>query len=149
MEAMEGTGEKIVLYDGVCNLCDAAIRFILPRDSGGRIRFAPLQSATARRILAQYGIPESAALESIVWIEEGRPYLHSDAILRIAGQLDFPWKFAGIFRAVPRPIRDGIYRWIARNRYRWFGKEDACLLPRPEWRARFLEWPVDDRPSAR
>ncbi|MBS1961806.1 MAG: thiol-disulfide oxidoreductase DCC family protein [Bdellovibrionales bacterium] len=149
MEAMEGADGKIVLYDGVCNLCDAAVRFILPRDSRGNFRFASLQGKLAQEILTRRGIPSGQALESIVLIENGKPYLHSAGILRIARGLDFPWSLAAVFLIVPAPIRDAVYRWIARNRYRWFGKAEECLLPKPEWRARFLEWPVDDRSPPR
>lgn len=136
---MDGNESKIVLYDGVCNLCDGAVRFILPRDSRKIFRFASLQSAYAKSILAQHGIDDARALESIVFIENGRPYLLSTGILRIARYLDFPWNLASLFIIVPRPFRDAVYRFIARNRYRWFGKEEVCLLPRPEWRDRFIE----------
>jgi predicted DCC family thiol-disulfide oxidoreductase YuxK len=136
---MEVTGGKIILYDGVCNLCDAAVRFVLPRDRQGTFRFASLQGELAKPILTRHGISPAQALESIVLVEDGKLYLASEGILRIASHLDFPWNLARIFLFVPRPIRDGIYRWVARNRYRWFGKQETCLLPRPEWQARFLE----------
>lgn len=136
---MEGTNTQIVLYDGVCNLCDGAVRFILPRDSRKVFRFASLQSTYAKSILARHGIDDARALESIVLIEDGRPYLLSTGILRIARRLDFPWNLASVFLVVPRPLRDAVYRFVARNRYRWFGKEEVCLLPRPEWRDRFIE----------
>ena len=139
LEAMKGTERKIVLYDGVCNLCADSIQFILPRDPRGIFRFAPLQGEFAKSVLAQYGISDLAALESVILIEDGKPVLFSSAALRIARQLTFPWNLSAVFLVVPRPIRDAVYRWIARNRYRWFGKQAACLLPRPEWRTRFLE----------
>lgn len=135
---MKGDAEKIVLYDGVCNLCDATIRFILPRDPRGNLRFASLQGEFARALLARHGVPSATAPESIVYVENDRPYLHSDAVLRIARALAFPWKLAAVFLAVPRAIRDPLYRWVARNRYRWFGKNESCLLPSPEWKGRFI-----------
>ncbi len=146
---MKGRDEKIVLYDGVCNLCDAAVRFILHRDKRGKFRFASLQGDFAKKILTQYGIPEGQALESIILIEDGVPYLHSTGALRIARELAFPWNLSAVFLIVPRPIRDAVYRWVARNRYRWFGRQETCLLPRPEWKARFLEWPVDETKPSR
>lgn len=146
---MKGADGKIVLYDGFCNLCDGAVRFLLPRDSRGKFRFASLQGDFAKEILTRYGISPKETPDSIVLIEDGRPYLLSSGILRIARGLGFPWNLAAVFLLVPAPIRDAVYRWVARNRYRWFGKSDVCLLPRPEWRARFLEWPVDDRSPPR
>lgn len=130
---------KIVLYDGVCNLCDATVRFILPRDRKGSIRFAPLQGAYAQKILMHRDIALQPSLDSLIFIEDGKVYQNSDGALRIALGLSFPWVLAGIFLLVPRPIRDFVYRWVARNRYRWFGREESCLLPRPEWRDRFIE----------
>jgi predicted DCC family thiol-disulfide oxidoreductase YuxK len=153
---MEGNHRKIVFYDGICNLCDGAVRFVLPRDPNGHVRFASLQGEFAKQALAQRGIQDSEALESIVLIENGKSYLRSTAVLRIMGALRFPWNLALVFLVIPRPIRDFVYRWVARHRYAVFGKQDVCLLPRPEWRTRFLEWPgesprsgVDERPSSR
>lgn len=136
---MKGSVEKVVLYDGVCNLCDATIRFILPRDSRGSLRFASLQGEYARAILARHGIPNLPAPESLVYVENRRIFMHSDAVLRVARSLDFPWKLAAIFLFVPRSLRDVVYRWVARNRYRWFGKSEECLLPSPEWKSRFID----------
>jgi len=136
---MKGDAGKTVFYDGVCNLCDATIRFILPRDSRGNLRFASLQGEYARAILARHGISNASEPESIVYVENDRPYLRSDAVLRIARSLDFPWSFAAIFLIVPRVCRDVVYRWVARNRYRWFGKKETCLLPSADWRSRFID----------
>jgi predicted DCC family thiol-disulfide oxidoreductase YuxK len=127
-----------VLYDGVCNFCSGAVRFILPRDRQRLFRFAPLQSATASRLLA--GCDQApASLESLVLILDGRCYHQSDAALQIAAQLGPPWSIAGALRIVPRPLRDAFYRWFADHRYRWFGKKDVCDLPPADWRDRFLE----------
>lgn len=141
MEATASRPEKIVLYDGVCNLCDGVIRFILPRDRRGNLRFASLQGEFARQVLTRHGIAVSEIPESLILVENGRVFLYSDGALRIARNLDWPWKALAVFLAVPRPLRDGVYRWIARNRYRWFGKQESCLMPSPEWKSRFLETP--------
>ena len=127
----------IVLFDGVCNLCSGAVRFVIPRDPRGRFRFASLQSAPGQRILAEQGI-DRRGLDSIILIEDGRWYAESDAILRTARLLGGPWRLAVVFRVIPRPLRDRLYRLVARNRYRWFGRKEACWLPTPELRTRFL-----------
>lgn len=133
--------DPIVLFDGVCNLCAWAVRFIIGRDPAGRFRFASLQSAAGRELLAHHGLPAPAEPDSVVLIEGGRAYLRSDAALRIARGLRPPWPLVYAAVVVPRPIRDWAYNLIARNRYRWFGRQEACWLPTPALRARFLEYP--------
>jgi len=127
-------GESIVLFDGVCNLCNGLVQFVLKRDRAERFRFASLQSAAARRLLN--GDPPA---ETIVLLERGRMYLKSAAALRIARGLRFPWPVLFAFVAVPRPLRDAIYDWVARHRYTWFGKRASCMLPSPQMRGRFLD----------
>jgi predicted DCC family thiol-disulfide oxidoreductase YuxK len=124
----------VVLFDGVCNLCNGAVRFILARDPAGRFRFASLQSEAARRLLRDDG-----RAETIVLLEAGKTYTKSTAALRIARGLRFPWPLLYALVAVPRPLRDLVYDWVARHRYRWFGKRETCLLPTPEVRGRFVE----------
>ena len=128
----------IVLFDGVCNLCSASVTFILKRDPKGLFRFAALQSEAGRNIFEKFGIPFAEPPASIVLVEGGKAYSESTAALRIARRLSGLWPllYAGI--VIPRPIRDAAYRWVARNRYRWFGKKDACMVPTPELRSRFL-----------
>jgi predicted DCC family thiol-disulfide oxidoreductase YuxK len=126
--------QSIVLFDGVCNLCNGFVQFILPRDPAGRFRFASLQSDSARRLLKG-----DAPVETVVLIEEGKTFVKSTAALRIARRLQFPWPAVYAFIVVPRGLRDILYDWVARHRYRWFGKRDACMLPTPQWRGRFLE----------
>jgi predicted DCC family thiol-disulfide oxidoreductase YuxK len=126
--------QHVVLFDGVCNLCNGAVRFILARDPAGRFRFASLQSEAARRLLRDDG-----RAETIVLLEAGKTYTKSTAALRIARGLRFPWPLLYAFVAVPRPLRDLVYDWVARHRYRWFGKRETCLLPTPEVRGRFVE----------
>jgi predicted DCC family thiol-disulfide oxidoreductase YuxK len=128
----------VVLYDGVCNVCSGSVRFILPRDRNAVFRFASLQSATAARLLSACG-RAPGTLDSLVLIDEGRCYERSEAALRIAARLSFPWKLAAGLRIVPRPIRDALYNWFAAGRYRWFGRKGVCDLPPPEWRERFME----------
>jgi predicted DCC family thiol-disulfide oxidoreductase YuxK len=126
--------ERIVFFDGVCNLCNGLVQFVLARDGAGKFRFASLQSTTARRLLGS-DVPR----ETIVLIDSGKTYVKSAAALRIARGLGFPWPILFGLVVVPRPLRDWIYDWVARNRYRWFGKRDACMLPTPQTRGRFLE----------
>jgi len=124
-----------VLFDGVCNLCNASINFVIDRDAEAVFRFAPLQSDVGRALVAECGLVDE---DSIVLVEDGRCYVRSDAALRIARRLDGAWRLLGVLRIVPRPLRDAAYRVIARYRYRWFGKQDACRLPTPDLRVRFL-----------
>lgn len=133
--------QAIVLFDGVCNFCNGVVRFVHARDPRGRLRFAALQSDAARRACAAAGheLPETLDPETIVVIAAGRVHERSDAALEIARRLRFPWPVLGAFRVLPRALRDALYRVIARNRYRWFGRSDACMIPTPELRARFIE----------
>ncbi len=127
----------VVLFDGVCNLCNGSVNFIIDRDPDGYFRFASLQSEEAEAIMRRAG-SSGTTLESIVLVEGDRVFRRSDAVLRIARKLKGPWPALALFTVVPRPIRDRVYDWIARNRYRWFGKRDTCRIPTPELRARFL-----------
>ena len=131
----------IILFDGVCNLCSGVVRFVIARDPHARFRFAALQSDAARRICAEVGATPPAAVDpdTIIVIADGRALERSDAALAIASRLPFPWPMFGVFRILPRVLRDWLYRFVAKNRYRWFGKSDTCMMPTPELRARFLE----------
>ena len=128
----------IVLFDGVCNLCSGSVQFLLKRDPEARFRFASLQSEVGQTIQVEHGL-DPGALSSVLLLENGRLYQESEAALRIARHLPGAWKLLTAFKIVPRPLRDGLYRFIARNRYRWFGKAETCWLPTPELRGRFLE----------
>ncbi len=134
---MSDPSHPIVLFDGVCNLCNGSVQLILKRDQRGIFRFASLQSEAGRSLMAGHGL-DPDALSSVVLIEDGRAWEESSAALRIARHLAGPWKLLRIFAVIPQPLRDAVYRWIARNRYRWFGKTETCWLPTPELRARFL-----------
>lgn len=126
----------MILFDGVCNLCNGAVQFVIERDRAARFQFAPLQSAAAARLIAGSREPLP---DSIVLVENGRLWTRSTAALRIARGLTFPWSAAYALIAVPRPLRDWIYDVVARKRYAWFGRRDACMVPTPALRARFLE----------
>jgi len=127
----------LILFDGVCNFCSGVVRFVIARDPNGRFRFAPLQSdAAAARLQKFAGV--SSNLDSIVLIEGDRLFTRSAAALRIARRLRSPWPLAYLLMAVPRPLRDWVYDFVARRRYRWFGRSDTCLVPTPELRDRFL-----------
>jgi predicted DCC family thiol-disulfide oxidoreductase YuxK len=128
----------VVLFDGVCNLCNGAVNFIIDRDPSARFRFAALQSSQAAALLAPLGRVPEVEPTSFILVEDGHVYERSTAALRVARRLPGAWKLFYAFVVVPRPVRDVVYRFIARNRYRWFGKADACRMPTPELRARFL-----------
>lgn len=131
----------LVLFDGVCNLCNASVNFVIDRDPSGYFKFASLQSEAARGHLARCGpaFTPTDPPASIVLIEGGACYRQSTAALRIARRLRGLWPLLYGFIIVPRPLRDAIYDWIARNRYRWFGRRDTCRIPTPELRDRFVE----------
>ncbi|QRK11617.1 thiol-disulfide oxidoreductase DCC family protein [Archangium violaceum] len=139
-EAKKGPGQDtpVVLFDGVCNLCNGVVNFIIDRDPSARFRFAALQSTQAAVLLAPLGRVPEADPQSFILVEDGRVYERSSAALRVARKLPGAWKLFYVFVVVPTPLRDAVYRFIARNRYRWFGKADACRMPTPELRARFL-----------
>lgn len=128
----------VVLFDGVCNLCSGAVQFVIRRDPKARFRFASLQSAAGRALLARANAP-AVLPDSIVLVADGRLRTKSAAALAIARGLRWPWPLCAVFWLVPYPLRDFVYDWIARHRYRWFGKSEACWLPSPELRARFLD----------
>jgi predicted DCC family thiol-disulfide oxidoreductase YuxK len=129
--------EAIVFFDGVCNLCNGAVQFILQREKNPRLKFAALQGETFRA-RTQHHL--TAVPDSIIFLEAGILYTESDAVLRISRYLRQPWRAMGFMGyAIPRFLRNPLYRFIARNRYRWFGKKEACYVPSPALRARFLD----------
>ena len=133
----EGNGHPIVLFDGVCNLCNVAINFVIDRDPELVFRFASLQSSVGEELLARYDI-DTNETDSIVLIEDARAYVKSTAALRIARRLGKLWPISYAFIIVPRPLRDVVYNGIAKRRYKWFGKREACRVPTPDERERFL-----------
>ncbi len=127
----------IVLFDGVCNLCNGAVTWLLEHDARGVLRFGSLQSPAAVALLAVRGAPADLP-DSIVLLDATGVYVRSEAALRIAAQLGAPWSWLTAARVLPRSLRDATYAVIARNRYRWFGKRDQCMLPDPAVAHRFL-----------
>jgi predicted DCC family thiol-disulfide oxidoreductase YuxK len=122
----------------VCNLCAHSVKFILNHEAEPRLRFVPLQSPAGARLMRQFGFsPEDA--KTFVLVSDGKSYVKSDAAIRIAGYLRGAWRLLRIVGVFPRPIRDWAYDVIARNRYRWFGRADSCMVPTPELRARFIQ----------
>lgn len=132
-----GLPDRLVLFDGVCNLCNASVRFILRRDPSGKFHFAPLRSTVGKAVLEAAQLP-TAHHDSFVYVRQGRILERSTAALWMARDLGGAWSLLYAFIIVPRPLRDGVYDLVARYRYRWFGKRDACMVPTPEQRARFL-----------
>ncbi len=131
------TPAPIVLFDGVCNFCNGTVNFLLRQDRQRRLRFAALQSEAGQELLKAHGMPTTEH-GSFVLIEGTKAYTRSTAGLRLYRHLPWYWKWTQLFWIVPRPLRDAVYNWIARNRYKWFGKKDACMIPSPEMRERFL-----------
>jgi len=127
----------IILFDGVCNLCNNSIQFIIKRDKKQRFLFASLQSDAAQDILLQFQLKNSD-FDSIIFIENGEIYQKSTAILKISTYLSGLWKLNYGFIIIPKFIRDAIYSFIAKNRYKWFGKKDVCMIPTKELKIRFL-----------
>lgn len=130
-------GNPILLFDGVCNLCNGFVQFIIKRDTKGFFRFTSLQSDIGQQLMQDHGFPTDE-LNTVILIKEGKLYTHSDAPLQIVRHLPFPWPVLSVFALVPKVLRDRIYNWVARNRYRWYGKKDQCMVPTPELKARFL-----------
>jgi predicted DCC family thiol-disulfide oxidoreductase YuxK len=126
------------LFDGVCNLCNGFVQFVIERDPDGRFHFGALQSAAARRVLDQRDVP-SPLPDSVVLVEEGRVFTGSTAALRIVRHLRFPWPLMAALLAIPRPLRDWIYAMVASRRYLWFGKREDCMVPTAALRSRFID----------
>ncbi|MFC7186754.1 thiol-disulfide oxidoreductase DCC family protein [Halorubrum yunnanense] len=130
--------DAVILFDGVCNLCSGFVQFVLPRDTGGRYRFASLQSDVGQALLDEHDLP-SDELDSVVLIEDGESYVKSAAVIRIATGLGGVYRLLAPFRYAPRSIRDRIYDFVAEHRYQWFGKKDQCMMPSGDVQSRFLE----------
>lgn len=127
----------IVVFDGDCVLCSGWVRFLLKHDRYRRFRFAAMQSERGRRLLEAAGL-QTERLETLLLVDGERSYRHTDAIMKILDALGWPWRAVGVLRVVPSFVRDPLYRLVARNRYRLFGRRVECYVPAPEERARFL-----------
>ena len=135
MQAAEKS-KPVILFDGYCHLCSGVVRFILRRDPKGWFRFAALQSESGQALLKANGVPFGIG-DSIVLLDEKGWSTESTAALRIVRRLRWPWALFYGLMIVPRPVRDAVYLFIARNRNRWFGKSVTCFVPTAEWRERF------------
>ncbi len=129
--------QRIILFDGICNFCSSSVQFIIKRDPDLKFQFASLQSNEGKQLLIEHQI--STDMDSMVLIEKGCVYTKSSAALRIAKELNGAYQLLSIFLVIPKPVRDIFYTILAKNRYRWFGKKDQCMIPKPEDKQRFLD----------
>jgi predicted DCC family thiol-disulfide oxidoreductase YuxK len=127
----------IVLFDGVCNFCNSSVNTMIRLDKKKYFRFAPIQSALGEALMKKHGL-DPAHFDSVILVDDNRAYTYSSAILNIARKLGGIYQLAYVFMLVPPFIRNALYKWIAAHRYAWFGKKDACMVPTPEVRSRFL-----------
>ena len=128
---------RIILFDGVCNLCNGWVKFVIRHDPQATFRFAALQSEAGARFLTQFNL-NTVDFQTFIFIEGAQAYQRSTAALRVLKALGGIGSLAYLFIIIPRPIRDFIYNWVAKNRYQWFGKSDSCLMPTAENKQRFL-----------
>ncbi len=135
---MSNEPHGLVLFDGVCNFCNDRINFIIKHDTKNYFRFAPLQSETGKKVLRENGRDE-ADPDTFILVENGKAYDRTTAALRIARKLNGAWPLMYAFIIVPPFIRDVVYRIIAKNRYRWWGKKESCMIPTPEVRKKFVD----------
>lgn len=130
--------KKIILFDGVCNLCNGAITFIIKRDKNDVFRYAPLQSEVGKNLAKKHEI-DLVKVDSIILVTDQSAVAKSTAALRIAKHLSGGWPLLAVFFILPTFLRNAVYDFIARNRYKWFGKKDACMIPTPELKSKFLD----------
>ena len=130
--------KPILLFDGVCNLCNSSVQTLIKMDKTGKFRLASLQSEVGQALLEKFSLPKEE-LSSVVLIDKEKAYLRSDVPLEVLRKLGSGWQFFYVFKIIPKFLRDTIYNFIAQNRYRWFGKEEACMIPTAEVRGRFLD----------
>ena len=129
--------QPVILFDGICNFCNSAVNFTIKRNKKANICFAPMQTAAGQKLLQQYNLPPDD-MQSFIFIEKGIVNKQSTAALKVCRHLRGLWPLCYGFMIVPKFIRDGIYNWIAKNRYKWFGVRQECMIPTPEVKARFL-----------
>jgi len=129
--------QSIILFDGVCNFCNAAVNFTIKRNAKANILFTPMQSAAGQKLLEQHQLPADD-MKSFIFIENNTVYKQSTGALKVSRHLKGWWPLCYGFIIVHTFIRDGIYNWVAKNRYKWFGKKESCMIPTPEVKARFL-----------
>jgi predicted DCC family thiol-disulfide oxidoreductase YuxK len=136
VSCVSGSSGPVVLFDGVCNLCSGVVTALLRVDRRKALRFASLQSEFGRQVIERHGLRK---VDSVLLLDGDRVHVESDALIAIGRALGGVWRLAILGRVVPRPLRDGLYRWVARHRIGWFGQRDSCLMPTPELRSRFVE----------
>ncbi|MDN3644182.1 thiol-disulfide oxidoreductase DCC family protein [Lutimonas halocynthiae] len=135
---MSEKGQKtIILFDGICNLCNGAVQFLLKRDVNEQFLFASLQSDAAKNILLQYNV-KKIKMDSIIFIEDDQLYQKSTAVLKICRYLNWPWTMISFAGILPLRFRDKIYDVIAKHRYKWFGRKDTCTMMMPKYKNRFI-----------
>ena len=130
--------EPLILFDGVCNLCNAWVRFVVRRDPDGIFRFVAQQSPIGQAIIEEH-LRGASQLSSVILIEDNSIYTESDAVLQILARLRAPWSWIALLRIIPRPARDACYRFVVRHRYQWFGRTEACQMPSADVRSRFVD----------
>jgi predicted DCC family thiol-disulfide oxidoreductase YuxK len=134
---MELSKNHIILFDGVCNLCNSSVQFIIKHDKKDKFRFASLQSDFGKELIKKYQI-DTSKTDSVIYVYDNKAHTQSMAALKIVRQLNGAWPILYIFIIVPSFIRNWIYNYVAKNRYKWFGKKESCMIPNPELKSRFL-----------
>ena len=127
----------VILFDGVCNLCNGVVKLVIRQDKRGYFKLAPLQSYAGQELLQKHGLPQKD-FETFLVVEEGKVYQKSAAALKVARHFSWYWQWLQVLWAIPTPVRDAVYSFIARRRYQWFGKREACMLPDANTKIRFL-----------
>jgi predicted DCC family thiol-disulfide oxidoreductase YuxK len=130
--------QPVLLFDGLCNLCNSSVQFILKNEKNHNLKFAAIQSETGEKLLTHYKIDPNET-NSVILISGNHVYTASDAVLKLTHHLKFPYSLGKILVVVPKVIRDFFYKQVAQNRYKWFGKRESCMIPTPQFRKRFLE----------
>jgi predicted DCC family thiol-disulfide oxidoreductase YuxK len=131
--------KQLILFDGVCNLCNSSVLFVIKKDTENRFLFAPLQSDIGQSIIEKYDIDTTIIDSILLYSKEKGLKTKSSAALHIAKHLGFPQKLLAVFFIIPTPIRNWVYNYIAKNRYKWYGKKEACMIPTPELKVKFLD----------
>lgn len=134
-----GNNKYLILFDGVCNLCNSSVQFVIKRDKKDMFRYAALQSDIGQQIIEKFNIDTSKTDSIILYSNEKGVFYKSTAALKIASKLGFPTNILGLFLIIPEAIRNIVYDFIARNRYKWYGRKEHCMIPTPELKSKFLE----------
>jgi predicted DCC family thiol-disulfide oxidoreductase YuxK len=132
------TDQPIIFFDGVCNLCNGSVQFVIRHDNKKQFLFAALQSPMGEQALQHVAGKEKKPVDSIILYKKGKYYSRSDAAMQIIKELGGFWRLGVVLYIFPASLRNGIYDWVARNRYKWFGKQNECMIPTPELKSRFL-----------